>query len=254
LSIYQQTYPLAGNFTLAPFIPNNIGESMRKILFLSVYLLPSALFAVPDLDGIWLLDGPGTESEIILTVEGQRIRDSYDLLEDDPSLSCVPASASRVWANPGSRVEIVQEEDRILISYELFDLRREIPIGDTSVMTDSPSTRNLDGTYFPEMGSSFAHYEGDRLVIESRNHVHGYIRTSRGIPQGSDTITLEELEVNGDRLHITHTYSDETIFEEPLVLEYFLNRLSNVEVEPYNCTDADYDWFLELNANKEDSK
>lgn len=225
---------------------------IRKTILASIFLTPGILIANPDLDGIWLLDGPGTESEILLTEEGQRIRDDYDLLEDDPSLYCVPASASRVWANPGSRIEIIQEEDRILISYELFDLRREIPVGDESVMSDSPSTRNLDGAFFPEMGSSFAHYEGDRLVIESRNHVHGYIRTSRGIPQGPDTITLEELEVEGDRLTITHTYSDETIFEEPMVLEYFLNRLENVEVEPYNCTDADYDWFEQLNANQED--
>ena len=229
-----------------------IVRKMRFLIFTVLAVFPGLLLGSSELDGIWVLDGPGTESEILLTDRGERLRSDYDLLEDDPSLSCTPASVSRVWANPGSRVQIQQEEDRILISYELFDLRREIPIGDESVMSELPSTKNLEGVEFAEMGSSFASYEGDSLIIVSRNHAHGYIRTSRGIPQGSNTVTREVFEVNGDRLQITHTYEDTTLFEQPLVLEYFFNRLKNAEIELYNCTDPDYDWFLELNAIRED--
>ena len=223
----------------------------RPATAFAALLLISSVSAAQDVDisGVWLLDGPGTESEILLTEEGQRIRDDYDLLVDDPSLSCVPASTSRIWANPNARILIEQTEERILISYELFDLRREIPIGDESALTGSPSTYNLDGAYFAEMGSSFAWYESDRLVIESRNHVPGYIRTSRGIPQSANTVTIEELRLDGDVLHITHTYTDDTIFEEPLVLEYFYTRVDAAEISIYDCTEADYDWFNELNAN-----
>lgn len=225
---------------------------MKTSLFVIFVALPISLFGAIELDGIWLLDGPGSESEILLTEEGERLRAGYDLLEDDPSLSCTPASVSRVWANPGSRVEIQQNESEIRINYELFDLRRVIPIGDESAMAALPSTKNLEGLEFAQMGSSFASYQGDRLIIESRNHIHGYIRTSRGIPQGPNTTTREVFEVDGDRLRITHTYTDASLFEQALVLEYFLNRLDNVEIEPYNCTDPDYGWFLELNAQKED--
>ena len=154
-----------------------------------------------------------------------------------------------MWANPNSRIKIEQHEDRILISYELFDLRREIPIGDESVLGDTPSTRNVSGVYFAEMGSSFARYEDDRLIVESRNHVHGYIRTSRGIPQGTNTVTLEELELDGDTLHITHTYIDPILYEQPLVLEYSYRRVDEPDILLYECTGADYDWFLELNNN-----
>ncbi len=49
-----------------------------------------------------------------------------------PSLDCTPASASRVWANPNAPIKIEQTESSILISYELFDLRREIPLGNAS--------------------------------------------------------------------------------------------------------------------------
>ncbi len=222
---------------------------MRIFAIIFLCLPAPILSAASNFEGIWLLNGPGTESEIRLTTEGRLIQGEYDLLVDDPSLQCVPASASRVWANPNSRIKIEQSEDRLLISYELFDLRREIPIGDESMLGETPSTRNLSGTYFPEMGSSFAYYRGDNLVIESRNHVHGYIRTSRGIPQGTNTVTTEELELDGDTLKITHTYMDDRIFEVPLVLEYFYERIDEPDILLYECTGADYDWFLELNSN-----
>jgi len=205
--------------------------------------------AQTDISGTWMLNGPGTESEILLTVEGKRLQNDYELLEDDPSLYCTPASSSRIWANPGAPIKIEQTAQSILISYELFDLRREIPLGDESALTDQPSTRNLNGTFFPEMGSSFANYEGKRLIIESRNHAYGYIRTSRGVPQAPSTVAIEVLEVEGDTLHVTHTYIDESIFEKPLVLEYFLRRADEVELNVYDCTEANYNWFDELNAN-----
>lgn len=214
-----------------------------------VFAVSTQLFGQSDISGIWILDGPGTESEIRLTSEGERIRSQYDLLVDDPSLYCTPASSSRVWANPNAPIKIEQSSDKILISYELFDLRREIPMGDESIMPNEPSTKNISGTAFAEMGSSFARYEGDSLVIESRNHAPGYIRTSRGIPQSSSTVAIEKLRVEGDMLHVTHTYTDEAIFEVPLVLEYFLRRADDMELAVYNCTDANYDWFDELNAN-----
>ena len=223
-----------------------------KCSFFNIALLVSSvLIAAPDVSGFWLLNGPGTESEILLTEEGLRIQSEYDLFVDDPSLYCVPASSSRIWANPGARIKIEQTDQRVLISYELFDLRRDIPIGDQSVMTELPSTKNLDGTYFQEMGSSFAQYNGDSLIIESRNHSAGYIRTSRGIPQSINTVAIEELRVEEDTLHVTHTYIDETLFEKPLVLEYFLERIDESEIELYECTEANYDWFEALNAGKE---
>jgi hypothetical protein len=57
------------------------------------------------------------------------------------------------------------------------------------------------------------------------------------------------LEVEGDILHITHTYIDESIFEKPLVLEYFLRRADDAVLNVYDCTEANYNWFDELNAN-----
>lgn len=207
--------------------------------------------AEPDLSGIWMLQGRSAERELVLTDEGKRIQAAYDLLEDDPSLRCVPASISRVWANPNVRIGIEQLAERVLISYEFFDLRRDIPLGDVSVMSDTPSTRNLDGQYFKEMGSSYAHYEGDRLIIETRNHAPGYIRTSRGVPQSEHTVTTEEIWIDDEQLNMTLTYVDETLFEIPFILDHTFARTADKEVPLYECTDADYDWFEKLNAQQQ---
>lgn len=219
-------------------------------LALTVLLFAGPVKGQTAISGVWLLSGPGTESEIRLTAAGEQIRSDYDLLVDDPSLYCTPASVSRIWANPNSRIKIEEQQDAVAISYELFDLRRHIPIGDESALSNQPSTSNLAGTFFQEMGSSFARYEGDKLIIESRNHAPGYIRTSRGIPQAANTVAIEELVVEEGILHITHTYVDDELYELPLVLEYFFRRLDAEDVELYECTDANYDWFLELNDNK----
>jgi hypothetical protein len=223
----------------------------RVWFFASLMLMSSSLYAAIDLSGIWMLSGRAKEGELIMTEEALRIQSEYDLLVDAPSLYCVPASASRVWANPNVRISFDQTEERVLISYEFYDLRRDIPLGDKSVMSDMPSTKNVDGTYFQEMGSSYARYEGDHLIIESRNHSPGYIRTSRGIPQSTNTLAVEELWFEDDTLYLKQTYIDDTLFEMPFVVVYPFKRIEDSEMPLYECTDANYDWFNELNAPKE---
>jgi hypothetical protein len=121
---------------------------LRSLLLSSAFSLSASVFALPGFSGVWMLSGPGSESEILLTEEGRRIQQEYDLLTDDPSLSCVPASVARIWANSNSGIKIELSDDAVLISDELFDLRRNIPIGDMSVMSVLPSTKNLSGTGF----------------------------------------------------------------------------------------------------------
>ena len=215
--------------------------------FFCLAYLGAAAAAEPDLTGVWVLGGRAVERELVMTDQARAIQSEYDLLNDDPSLKCVPASLSRVWANPNSRFKIEQAPAELQISYELFDLRRRIPVGDASALSDSPSTQNLDGRQFNEMGSSFAWYEGDRLFIETRNHAPGYIRTSRGIPQSATTIATEEFWRDGDVLKMTLTYVDDTLFEVPFVIDHEFERIEDAEILPYNCEGADYDWFEQLN-------
>ena len=215
---------------------------------LLLFGVTGAALAEPDLSGIWMLYGRAVEGELLMTDKALQIQADYDLLVDDPSLYCEPASTSRVWANPNVRIAFDQADDHVLISYEFYDLRRQIPLGGESVMPDSPSTRNVDGTYFRKMGSSFAWYANDRLLIETRGHEPGYIRTSRGVPQSGNTVTTEELWIEGDTLRLKQTYVDETLFAVPFVIDYSFQRTCETDMPLYECTDADYDWFEKLNA------
>jgi hypothetical protein len=104
------------------------------------------------------------------------------------------------------------------------------------------------------MGSSFGRYEGDRLIIETRNHEPGYIRTSRGIPQSTDTVTIEEIWLDGDTLNVRQTYIDDTLFASPFVIDYPFKRIDETEMPLYECSDADYDWFNKLNQTEDESE
>ena len=221
--------------------------------FILLTLLSPLATAEPDLTGIWMLQGRAAEGELVLTKQGRHIMTAYDLLEDDPSLKCVPASISRVWANPNVRIGIEQPAGRVHISYEFYDLRREIPLGDASALSAIPSTKNVSGRYFKEMGSSYGRYVGDRLIIETTNHAPGYIRTSRGVPQSEHTVATEALWLEGETLKLTLTYIDNTLFDVPFVLDHTFVKIDETSVPLYECTDADYDWFEKLNAPSEET-
>jgi hypothetical protein len=221
-----------------------------SLIAISACLCIPAAWAQPDLSGIWMLRGLAQERELVMTDLAISLQAEYDLLEDDPSLYCEPASSSRVWANPNVRIAFDQQDDHVLVSYEFYDLRRRIPLADSNP-SNEPSTRNVSGTAFGKMGVSHARYDGDRLVIETDRHEAGYIRTSRGVPQSGNTVTTEVLWVDNDVLHLEQTYIDETLFEVPFIIDYEFVRLDETEMPLYECTDADYDWFEKLNAPEE---
>jgi hypothetical protein len=219
--------------------------------FFCLQFVCSTAVAEPDISGVWVLEPPAAERELLMTLKALTMQAEYDLLTDDPSLQCEPASLSRVWANPNSRFKIEQTSNQVLISYELFDLRRTIPLGDERQMADTPSTKNLKGRSFQKMGSSFAWYEDDRLFIETRNHSFGYIRTSRGIPQSEQTIATEEFWLDGDTLRLKLIYVDDSLFKTPFIIDHRFERVESEAILPYNCEGADYDWFEKLNAPRD---
>ncbi len=220
----------------------------------TIFLLTGPARAEPDLSGIWMISSFAKEGELVMTEKALALQADYDLLVDDPSLYCEPASISRVWANPNVRIEFEQSADAVQINYEFYDLRRTIPVGDESRITEYPSTVNVSGAAFDKMGSSFARYENDKLIIETRNHSPGYIRTSRGVPQSAQTVSIEVLWMQGERLMLQQTYIDETLFEKPFVLDYAFERIDETVLPLYECTDANYDWFEKLNAPDEEER
>ena len=56
------------------------------------------------------------------------------------------------------------------------------------------------------------------------------------------------MKIEKDKLRVTHTYIDNELYDEPIVLNYFYKKIDETEVVPYECTEANYDWFNELNT------
>lgn len=203
---------------------------------------PALGTAQPAIDGVWMLDGSYGEggfnwSEIAMTEEGQRRYDAFDILSDDPSLECIPSGPGRIWDNPGSPIEIEQFDDRVEFRFEMFDLRRTVPLNQQGhPLEAAPSTHNLDGRPISTMGHSIGWYEGDELLVETLAYEPGFITTMRRyIPQSAAMRSIERFYREGERLVLEITYADSITLTEPLTFEYRFRR-SDFDVVVYGCT------------------
>ena len=87
------------------------------------------------------------------------IRDSYTDL--DTGERCITDGISMVALQPyNMNYQIVQTEDTIVIAHEMYHEYRIIPLDDRPFVSDKISQW---------LGDARAHWEGDTLVIESRN-------------------------------------------------------------------------------------
>ncbi len=210
---------------------------------------PLSSWAVPDLDGVWMVQSGSSSGlgEIAYTDEGRERQEAYDFLTDDHSLWCIPASLGRIWGNPGSPIEFRLSEDRVVISYELFDLVRTIELDQRGHPVEAaPSVVNADGDAFATMGHSIGWYADDVLVVETIAYAPGYVTTSSGVPQSRAMRTIERFSRAGDQLAMEITYIDPIVFQAPLTATYRFNR-SLYEVGEYGCTPENASYGQEQN-------
>ncbi len=215
------------------------------IVFFVLQMLPSAATAQPDLEGIWGIDPElfHQYSEPQFTAEGRRRHEAYDVLTDDPSYGCIPSGLGRAWDEPDTTAKIEQFDDRVVISYEMFDLIRTIELNQNGHPIDpAPSTVNLDGVPIPTMGHSIGWYEGDRLMIETIAYAPGYITTLRRYPPHSAALrSLERIHRDeADRLIVEITYVDPIIYTEPMTATNRYYR-SDFPFTVYGCVPSDDD-------------
>ena len=193
--------------------------------------------AQPNFEGIWAYEARPVYSTPQYTPEGQRRVDSYDVLTDDPSYECIPSGLGRAWDEPDTAVKIEQYEDRVVISYEMFDLVRTVELNKNGhPLQPEPSTVNIDGVAMPTMGHSIGWYEDDELVMETVGYDAGYVTTLRQFPPQSEAIrSLERLRKDGeDRLVVEIAYVDPLTFTEPLTATHSYFR-SEFDFIVYGC-------------------
>lgn len=219
----------------------------HALLLLSAALAANSVQAQQPFEGVWVLDRVVEETPAPLTAAGQALQQAYDLLNDDPSLRCEPASLGRIWGNPNSRTGIHIVDGQLQVEHELFDIRRN-PAALDSVVAPALA-RNIEGAEFTTLGQQRYQIEGDRLRIISTGHTAGYIRTGTGYPQGDGGSAVETFWRDGAYLMLELVYSDPILFEGEYRILHRLSSTGETSVPVYNCTDADYDWFEQLNAD-----
>ena len=207
---------------------------------LSALLAAGSALADAKLDGVWILYRAEQFGTPDMTLQGERARESYDFRTSDPALECIPASWTRVYSNPNTPLEISEESDHIGIRYELFDIVRKIPL----FQSVDDIVHAGQSTNFDTLGSSAAWYDGDTLVVHTRDYgnesrVLSTIRQWAGLHQSPLMTTVERYTRTGDTLQVDITHFDPVMYREPLFVGYTLDLETEFQVEHYGCDPQD---------------
>ena len=140
----------------------------------------------------------------------------------------------------GDAMRIVQSPTEVAITYEMLHDTRIIP---------------LDGAAFPDpalkqyMGVSRGHFEGDTLVVETRNLTD---KLSLGrLAHSEDAVLTERFtRVDPDMIDYRVTVDDPRTFERPWTFRLMLTTQPDYEVLEYSCHEGNFFVANALRAEK----
>ena len=149
----------------------------------------------------------------------------------------VPGSMLPAGYNNAYR--IVQTADHIAIQHEMIHDVRIIPLSDRP---------HIDGGISQWMGDARAHWDGDTLVVETKNfHNRGWIASSsagarlKGIPTSKALHIFERYQRVSDHTIIwTVTINDPNVFTRPWTISMPLTAEPDYEIYEYACHEGNY--------------
>jgi len=150
-------------------------------------------------------------------------------IADDPQIFCEPPGLVRQAGSTPHAIRITQMKDRVLLEYEEYGGRREIPFA---------ANKSASGVK-TNLGTSVARYEGDALIIETRNLAGNWI--SPHGDQLSDQTTIVETyrrvddPKNGPMLSIQLVATDPVYLKEPFVISKTKRYSDNYQFIPNEC-------------------
>lgn len=140
----------------------------------------------------------------------------------------------------GDAMRIVQSPTEIAISYEMLHDTRIIP---------------LDRNDFPGsgvrqyMGLSVGHFEGDTLVVETRN-LTDKIAVAR-VPHSEDAVLTERFtRIDPDMIDYVVTVDDPRTYEQPWTFRLTLTTQPDYEILEYSCHEGNFFVANALRAEK----
>ena len=198
---------------------------------------------LPDFRGLWFpafAFGSGPAEEPVLKGEYKERYDAemarvaadpnYEIIEGPNN--CEPPGMPYFMTMPYS-LEFLFTPGKITVMQEAHMMIRRI-------FTDGrPFPEDPDPSYF---GDSRGHWEGDTLVVETRNTRAGQRLGVAGITNSEDLVITERLyldEENPDMLHLDFTYEDPNALAEPWHLSHVFRRDRTWEMLEYICDEND---------------
>jgi len=182
------------------------------------------------LQGGWIMDVRGAWQELAPTGVAQTAIDEFDRSVDDPSMRCVAPGLIRT-AESRAPFEIVEQDHRILILYESFNVIRRV---------------HMNGRTAPEwlppspFGYSVGSWDGDALVIET-THLTPHLFNDDGFPFSGalGTRILERYRASGDRMEAEITVDDPVNLEVPTTRTLTYERVPDSLMLHFHCDPLD---------------
>jgi hypothetical protein len=197
----------------------------------------------PSMSGVWgqvrradVTDSklPGYVKELPFTEWGKKQWESYDASKGDYTGTCLPFGLSRTIYGPHP-IQIIQDNDNFVFLAEQNTWFHIVP-------TDGrPYDNDLPPSWF---GDSVGHWDGDTLVIETRN-INGYVRVDTiGHPlsnQAKLTNTFRRIDYG----HAEHTYTvdDPKTYTRPWTIKETWTLKPDVRIMEYSCEEGNRDIF-----------
>jgi len=207
------------------------------------FVAPEATGSATTLEGRWMADGfevasyvdgyaGFTRTHLKLTEKAAAAQATYDEFSDDnPELSCLgrPTPAMIFYSDLfPMEIEFNEEEETIYIRGQFFDEERTV---------------YMDGRSHPEGGEriheghSIGWWEGNTLVIDTRNFTANRSPYQNGIPSGAQKHVVERYRrsEDGTRIFVEFMLEDPENILEPLTHSRELLYRPDADMSPFNC-------------------
>jgi hypothetical protein len=140
----------------------------------------------------------------------------------------------------GDAMRIVQSPTEVAITYEMLHDTRIIPLN----RSDLP-----DANVKQYMGASIGHFEGDTLVVETRN-LTDELAVGRAAHSVDAVLTERFTRIDPDMINYVVTVNDSRTFEKPWTFRMTLTTQPDYEVLEYSCHEGNFFVANALRAEK----
>ncbi len=199
-------------------------------LLIAVALVPRVSVGADErLAGAWNSETwstVGWPTDPPFTAAGRAAQDAYEANpSNDPVLDCVQQAVGRMISAPFPH-EIIVQDHRVTFLYENFHQVRRVWLDGRDHPEDSYPTL---------MGHSIGWWEGDTLVVDTRNVEAGHVRP-QGLPHTENLHVIERYTVldGGTRKQLEITIDDPEYYREPWTVTKTYARFDG-EILDYVC-------------------